>query len=277
MTASTIPAMIPAMPHLLILGQGYTGSRLRMALERQGWAVTGTARTARSGILAADDPAAERAIAAATHILSSVPPEGDHDPVLVRHGAALAASSAWLGYLSSTGVYGDTGGAWVDETAPVGHGRRSARTAADLAWQGIGARVLRLPGIYGPGRSALDRVREGKAQRIDAGAQVFSRIHVDDIVTAVIAAFDASAGVWNIADDRPAPGHAITAFACRLMGAALPPLVPLGEAKLSPPARAFYAENRRIANGKMKRDLGIRLRYPDYRSGLRACFLEDSA
>lgn len=263
------------MPHLLILGQGYTGTRLRAALERGGWTVTGTARTARPGILAADDPAVASAVAGATHILSSVPPEADGDPVLARHGAALASSGAWLGYLSSTGVYGDTGGAWVDETAPVGGGRRSARATADIAWQGIGARVLRLPGIYGPGRSALDRARAGTAQRIDAGTQVFSRIHVDDIVAAVIAAFNAPPGVWNVADDLPAPGHAVTAFACRLAGAALPPLLPLAEAALSPQARAFYAENRRVANGKMKRDLGIRLRYPDYRSGLRACLLED--
>ena len=263
------------MPHLLILGQGYTGSRLRAALEREGWAVTGTARSARPGILAADDARVADAIATATHILSSVPPEADHDPVLARHGAALAASGAWRGYLSSTGVYGDTGGAWADETAPVGHGRRSARTAADLSWQKIGARVLRLPGIYGPGRSALGRVREGKAQRIDAGTQVFSRIHVDDIVAGVIAAFAAPPGVWNVADDEPAPGHAVTAFACALAGAPLPPLVPLAGAALSPQARAFYAESRRIANGKMKRDLGIRLRYPDYRSGLRACLREE--
>lgn len=263
------------MPHLLILGQGYTGTRLRAALEHEGWTVTGTARTARPGILEADDARVTHAIAAATHILSSVPPEADHDPVLTRHAAALTASGARLGYLSSTGVYGDTGGAWVDETAPVGGGRRSARTAADLAWQKMGARVLRLPGIYGPGRSAMDRARAGKAQRIDAGVQVFSRIHVDDIVAAVIAAFDAPPGVWNIADDLPAPGHAVTAFACRLAGAALPPLIPLADAALSPQARAFYAENRRIANGKMKRDLGIRLRYPDYRSGLRACLREE--
>ncbi|MBB4633821.1 SDR family NAD(P)-dependent oxidoreductase [Sphingosinicella soli] len=264
------------MPHLLILGQGYTGSRLRAALERQGWTVTGTARTARPGIVAADDPGVVGAIANASHIVSSVPPEGDHDPVLLRHGAALAASGVPLLYLSSTGVYGDTGGAWVDETAPVGHGRRSARSAADLTWQGMGARVLRLPGIYGPGRSALERVRAGTAQRIDAGGQVFSRVHVDDVVAAVIAAFGAGPGVWNIGDDLPAPGHEVTAFACRLAGAAPPPLIPVAEARLSPPARGFYAESRRVANGKMKRDLGIRLRYPDYRSGLRAC-LEDTA
>jgi nucleoside-diphosphate-sugar epimerase len=263
------------MPNLLIFGQGYTGSRLRAALEREGWAVTGTARTARPGVIAADDTRVSDAITAATHILSSVPPEGDHDPVLARHGAELVASGARLGYLSSTGVYGDSGGAWVDETAAVGHGRRSARTAADLAWQKLGARVLRLPGIYGPGRSALDRAREGNAQRIDAGAQVFSRIHVDDIVAGVIAAFDAPPDVWNIADDEPAPAHAVTAFACRLAGVAMPTLIPLADANLSPQARAFYSENRRVANGKMKRDLGIRLRYPDYRSGLRACLRKE--
>ncbi len=264
------------MPHLLILGQGYTGTRLRAALEAASWTVTGTARTARPGVLAADDPAVESAIAAATHILSSVPPEGDHDPVLARHGEAIAASGARLVYLSSTGVYGDTAGAWTDETAPIGTGRRSARAAADIAWQQAGARVLRPPGIYGPGRSALDRARAGTAQRIDAGAQVFSRIHIDDIVQAIIAAFAAPPGVWNIADDEPAPGHAVIAFACQLAGKTPPPLIPLAAADLSPQARAFYSENRRIANGKMKRDLGIRLRYPDYRSGLRACLREES-
>lgn len=264
------------MNRLLILGQGYTGSRLRVWAERSGWAVVGTARSARAGILMADDPAVAAEIARATHILSSVPPDEDADPVLARHGDALAASGARRLYLSSTGVYGDTAGAWVDETAPVGHGRRTARAAADLAWQAIGARVLRLPGIYGPGRSALDRVREGTAQRIDAGAQVFSRIHVDDIVAGIVAAFAAAPGVWNIADDLPAPGHEVTAFAARLLGFVPPPLVPLADARLSPQARAFYAENRRVANGKMKRDLGLRLRYPDYRCGLRACLQEAS-
>jgi len=266
------------MNRLLIFGEGYTGARLRAALERDGWRVTGTGRNARAGVLAFGDPAIDDEIAAATHILSSVPP-GECDPVLDRHGAALSASRAWLGYLSSTGIYGDALGAWVDEAAPVGGGRRSARVAADLAWQALSPRVhiFRLPGIYGPGRSALDRVRDGTAQRIDAPGQVFSRIHVDDICGAVIAAMtNPKPGVYNIADDAPAPGHEVTAFACRLLGVEPPPPTPLDKADLSPPARAFYAENRRVANAKMKRDLGVRLRYPDYQSGLRACLTEDS-
>ena len=267
-----------AMTHLLILGQGYSTSRLRAAMEALGWRVTGTGRSAREGVLAFDDPAIAAAIGAASHILSSVPPDEDVDPVLVRYGRLLAASAAWLGYLSSTGVYGDTRGAWVDETAPIGGGRRGARAAADTAWQALGAHVFRLPGIYGPGRSALDRVRGVTAQRIDAPGHMFSRIHVDDICGAVAAAMTVPRpGVYNIADDEPAPGHDVTAFACRLLGVAPPPLVTLDKAKLSLQARAFYAENRRVANGKMTRDLGVRLRYPDYRSGLRACLPEDSS
>lgn len=263
------------MPHLLIFGQGYTGTRLRTTLEREGWTVSGTDRMARPGLVAADDPGLAEIIAAATHVVSAVPPGETTDPILERHGSALAACGAKLAYISSAGVYGDTGGAWVDETAPVGGGRRSARTAADLGWQALGARVLRLPGLYGPGRSALDRVRAGTAHRTDAGDQVFGRVHVDDVVAAIIAAFDAGPGVWNIADDMPTPGHVLTAFACRLLGITPPPLLPLADAVLSANMRAFYAENRRVANGKMKRDLGIRLRYPDYRSGLRACLREE--
>jgi nucleoside-diphosphate-sugar epimerase len=269
------------MPRLVILGQGYTATRLRRAAEHLGWQVAGTGRTARLGVMAFDDPGVTDAIADASHILSSVPPEGDADPVLARHGERLAASTAWLGYLSSTGVYGDARGAWVDETAPVGGGRRTARVAADLSWQALApgrVHVFRLPGIYGPGRSALDRVRDGRAQRINAGAQVFSRIHVDDIVGAVIAVMERPApGVYNIADDEPAPQSDVTVFACRLLGRPVPPLVPLAAANLSPQAAGFYAESRRAANGKMSRVLGYRLRYRDYRSGLRACLAEENA
>ena len=267
------------MMHLLILGQGYTGTRLRRRVEAFGWRVTGAARTPRDGILTLDDPAVAAAIDNATHILSSVPPAGDDDPVLARHGARIAASAAWLGYLSSTGVYGDTAGAFVDETAPVGGGRRTARVAADLAWQHLApgrVHIFRLPGIYGPGRSAIDRVRAGEAQRIDAGAHVFSRIHVDDIVAALLGAMTAPApGVYNIADDLAAAQADVVGFACRLLGVASPPPVALADARLSPAARAFYGESRRIANAKMKRGLGVRLRYPDYRCGLRACLDEE--
>ncbi|MFN4220705.1 MAG: SDR family NAD(P)-dependent oxidoreductase, partial [Novosphingobium meiothermophilum] len=187
--------------------------------------------------------------------------------------AALAAAPLrWIGYLSSTGVYGDAGGAWVDESAPVGTGRRSARTEADLAWQALSdqVRVLRLPGIYGPGRSALDRVAEGRAHRIAIAGQVFSRVHVDDIASGVIASFAGPAGVYNLADDLPCSQNEVIAEAARLLGVAPPPMQTLEEANLSPMALAFYAENRRVANGKARRVLGWSPAYPTYREGLRA-------
>ncbi len=257
------------MSSLLIFGPGYTASRIGAAIEACGWRV---ARIGRS--LIEDDEAVTRAVAGASHILSSVPPAGDDDPVLARHGALLSGCSArWIGYLSSTGVYGDSGGAWIDEGASAGAGRRGARVAADAAWQGLheAARVFRLPGIYGPGRSALERVAAGRAHRIDLPAQVFSRVHVDDIVTGVLASIDRGpAGVYNLADDRPASQNAVVEAACDLLGIPHPALLSMEEATLSPMARAFYAENRRVANGKAKRLLGWAPRYPDYRAGLRA-------
>ncbi len=262
--------------NLLIFGLGYTATRLATAVRAGGGGVIACRRQAGPDALAFDDPAVGAGIIRATHVLSSVPPDGDGvDPVLQRYGALLAAADPrWLGYLSSTGVYGDTGGAWVDENAAVGTGRRSARTEADAMWQRLSgaARVFRLPGIYGPGRSALDRVRAGTATRIDAPGHLFSRIHVDDIVAAVLASFErGAAGVYNLADDEPAAGNVVIEYACDLLGVDWPPLQPLATAALSPMSRGFYAENRRVAALKMRRELGVRLRYPDYRSGLQAC------
>jgi nucleoside-diphosphate-sugar epimerase len=222
-----------------------------------------------------DEAAVLTAFDNATHILSSVPPMGEGgDPVLQKYGAAIAASAvSWTGYLSSTGVYGDTGGAWVDESAPVGEGRRTARAQADLAWQALrnDVRVFRLPGIYGPGRSALERVTDGKAHRIDMPGQIFSRVHVDDIVDAVRASFDGPNGVYNIADDAPASQNAVIEYACDLLQLEWPPLLSIEAAGLSPMARGFYAENRRVANGKAKRLLNWQPRYAHYRLGLGAC------
>jgi nucleoside-diphosphate-sugar epimerase len=258
------------MAGILIFGLGYTASRLAERLHRAGWTVLGTRREAAPDALAFDDEAAVRvALAGATHVLSSVPP-GEGDTVLDRYGALFTPEHR-LAYLSSTGVYGDTGGAWVDEGAPIGGGRRAARTEADAAWLERGARTFRLPGIYGPGRSALERVAQGRTHRIDLPGQVFSRIHVDDIVEAVIAGFDAPPGAYNIADDRPCGQNAVIEEACRLLRLPVPPLQTLDEAGLSLAARAFYAENRRVANGKAKRVLGWRPRFPDYRAGLAAC------
>src|SRR5690606_8437279 len=188
------------MPYMMIFGLGYSAKRVRDALEARGWQVSATGRDGDLGF--EDDGAVRRALASASHVLSSVPPGAAGDPVLERYGDALGPG--WLGYLSSSGVYGDTGGAWVDESAAVGIGRRTARTEADAAWLARGARVFRLPGIYGPGRSALDRVRQGRAHRIDLPQQVFSRIHVDDLARGVLAALEAPAGAYNLADDVPA-------------------------------------------------------------------------
>ncbi|WP_298398197.1 SDR family NAD(P)-dependent oxidoreductase [Sphingobium sp.] len=264
------------MPHMLILGMGYTASRLAARLRGDGWRITGVRRNADSETIAFDDDAAVRAaIAQATHILSSVPPQEEADPVLTCYGAAIAAAPAiWTGYLSSTGVYGDAAGAWVDEASPVGLGRRAARAQADADWGALrpDMRRFRLPGIYGPGRSALDRVREGRAHRIDLPDQIFSRAHVDDIGAGIIASLHAGPpGVYNLSDDLPCAQNRLIEEACVLLGQPVPPLLTLEEAQLSPMARAFYAENRRVANGRAKRLLGWTPRYPTYRQGLRAC------
>ena len=215
-----------------------------------------------------DGAAVRDALTRADHVLSSVPPANDTDPVLDRYGGDITQD--WVGYLSSTGVYGDADGAWVDESAPVGTGRRTARAACDARWLAKDAHVFRLPGIYGHGRSAFDRIRSGKANRIDLPGQVFSRIHVDDIVTGVLAGMDAPAGAYNLSDDLPASSNAVIEEACRLLDVEPPPLQTLEEADLSPMALGFYAENRRVANGKAKRVLGWRPEYPTYREGLRS-------
>lgn len=262
------------MAHLLIFGLGYTAQRIAAGLRAGDWRVQATGSA--GDLDFADRAAVKQALGEATHVLSSVPPDraSGGDPVLATYGENLSGRA--LFYLSSTGVYGDRQGAWVDEATPTiaqsGEGRRNARAEADLAWLEMGARVFRLPGIYGPGRSALDRVREGKARRIDLPQQVFSRVHVDDIASAVVAALmqGAPAGAYNIGDDLPASGNEVTEHACRLLGVEPPPLESLEEANLSEMARGFYAENRRVANGKAKRVLGWQPRFPTYVEGLAA-------
>ena len=258
---------------LLILGQGYSGTAIAAAARAAGHAVVGVRRQAGDAVLAFDDPALPDAIRAASHILSSVPPDSGSgaDPVLARFGPLLAGHGGWIGYLSSTGVYGDTGGAWVDEAAPVGGGRRSARAGADGRWRALGATVFRLPGIYGPGRSALDQVRAGTARRVDRPGHRFSRIHVDDIAGAVVAAAGARAtGVFNVVDNLPAEPRHVTEFACNLLGRPWPPLRPVDLAGLSPMARAFWTERRCVAGARLERETGYRLRHPDYKAGLTA-------
>lgn len=221
------------------------------------------AGTGRAGIAFDDVIAVRTGAAAATHIVSTIPPDAGGDPVLSHYADDLAGR--WLGYLSSTGVYGDANGAWVDESAPI-KGRRTSRNAADAAWITLGASVFRLPGIYGPDRSALDRVRAGKAHRVDLPNQVFSRVHVDDIVSAIIAGFDGPAGAYNLADDVPCDQNRVIEAAANILGVEPPPFVAVDS--LSPMARAFYAENRRVANGKAKRVLRWSPAYPDFAAGL---------
>lgn len=275
------------MPVLLNLGHGYSAARLAARLPA-GWRVIGASRSeARRAAMRADgvvpldwgDAAAvEAAIAAASHVLVSAAPEAGGDPVLARHAAALRAAPGleWVGYLSTTGVYGDHGGAWIDEEAPriPVSARGGGRVAAEDAWLGSGlpAHVFRLSGIYGPGRSAFDRLRAGTAQRVVKRGHVFNRIHGEDIAAVLLASIARPnpGRAYNLADDAPAPGEEVIAHAARLLGVPVPPEVDFEAAELSPMARSFYAECKRISNRRMKEELGVRLAYPDYRRGLAA-------
>lgn len=206
----------------------------------------------------------------ATHILSSIPPQEQGDAVL----PLVSGGAAWLGYLSTTGVYGDWDGAWVDEASPLrpNNERLKRREAAEKEWLARGGHVFRLAGIYGPGRNAIEDVRQGEARRIDKPGQVFSRIHVEDIAQAVVASMKRPnpGSIYNVCDDMPAPAHEVVSYACELLGAALPPLVPYAQAELSPMGREFYTSNRRVKNDKIKSELGVSLKYPTYREGLKA-------
>lgn len=256
------------MAHLFIFGLGYTAKRIAASMKACGWQVSATGSD--GDIDFANRDAVLAALSTASHVLSSVPPDRRSGADAVLDAFADALGGRWLGYLSSTGVYGDTAGAWVDESSATGSGRRTARADCDRAWLDRGARVFRLPGIYGPGRSAFDRIAAGKAHRIDLPGQVFSRVHVDDIASGVMAALtgNAPAGVYNLSDDLPCSQNTLIEFACQLMQVEPPPLQSIEEAGLSPMARGFYAENRRVANGKAKRMLGWEPAYPTYREGL---------
>ena len=281
--------------NLFVFGIGYTAGHYLRHHAGHFAAVAGTVRSAdKAAALAADriralrfdppdaDGAIEAALAEADALLVSVQPGPEGDPVLERFGAPIAGAPRLrrIAYLSTSGVYGDHRGAWIDEDvrpAPdTARGR--ARLAVEDQWLALGARagkrvaVLRLAGIYGPGRSAIDDLRDGSARRIDKPGQVFNRIHVDDIGRAISAVLthDGPSGAWNVADDEPAPAPEVVAYAARLLGVAPPPLVPFAEAELSSMARSFYGANRRVSNRALKEDLGVRLGYPTYRDGLAA-------
>ena len=287
---------------LFCFGYGFSASTLGTLLDPSGWSLAGTCRTsegcralAGTGVDAVpfsreaplEDPA-ER-LAGTTHVLLSIPPDADGDPALDRHGADIAAIEGleWIGYLSTTGIYGDTGGAWVDENAtPAPTGLRGKRRLeAERDWLALGeewglaVHVFRLAGIYGPGRNALAAVRRGTAKRIAKQGRVFSRIHVDDIaqVLAASIAKPRAGAIYNVCDDEPAPAADVIARACSLLGVAPPPLTPFDEADLSPMAQSFYADNRRVSNDRIKAELGVTLRYPNYRAGLAALLAEEAS
>jgi len=279
---------------LIIAGLGYAGRAVAKAAIAAGWRVIGTSRQpqgaeAPAGVEVLGFDEAGPAFAAASHWLITTPPDDGGDPVLRRHAAALGSGNQrWLGYLSTTGVYGDRGGAWVDEaTAPVpGQPRSQRRLAAEEAWRaarpaGAALDICRVGGIYGPGRAPFAELRAGVARRVVKPGHSFSRIHRDDIAHAVMAAISnpAAAGcrVLNFVDDEPADSAAVMEEAARLLGMAPPPAISFEEARLnmSPMALSFWSENRRVANAATKAALGITWRYPSYREGLAASLAEE--
>ena len=273
--------------HLLVFGLGYTGRAVAALAVADGLRVTATSRdpaglTPPPGVALCLFDAASPALATATHVLSTAAPGEDGDPVLARFGAELAATPArWLGYLSTTGVYGDRAGGWVDESTPPapGQDRSRRRLAAEQAWRRAAgpARALdlfRLAGIYGPGRSVLDDLRQGRARHVLRPGHRFGRIHLDDIAAAVLAAVrqpvPPGVRVFNLADDEPAESAQVVLEAARLLGVEPPPPTPFRDSALSPMARSFWAENRQVASHATQAALGLRWRYPSFREGLRA-------
>jgi nucleoside-diphosphate-sugar epimerase len=280
---------------LLVFGFGFTALHALDQFRARFGTIVGTARTpekarrlAEIGVvprLFGPDGAApelDRDPTEATHLLVSVPPDPAGDPVLRRFGEAIAGARRleWIGYLSTIGVYGDHGGAWVDESTPATprSARSRQRLQAEAEWlalaqrTGVPVQIFRLAGIYGPGRNALANLKAGTARRIVKPGQVFNRIHAADIATVLVAstARPRAGAVYNVADDEPAPPQDVVAHAAALLGVAPPPEVPFAEADLSPMAASFYAENKRVANRLIKEKLGVRLAYPTYREGLRA-------
>jgi nucleoside-diphosphate-sugar epimerase len=279
------------MKTLLSLGHGYSAQALGKLLGPQGWHIIGTTRDAASAKALQDSgvepliwpgtPLAP-ALARATHLLCSIAPDANGDPVLAQHSDEIAAASfEWVGYLSTTGVYGDHYGEWVDENTPLTPGtkRGQHRVLAEQAWQALGLplHIFRLAGIYGPGRGPFAKVREGTARRILKPNQVFSRIHVDDIAQTLAASIARpNAGqIYNVCDDDPAPPEDVIAYAAELLGLPIPPAENWDSADMTPMARSFYAESKRVRNDRIKSELGVHLIHADYRAGLQALLAQD--
>lgn len=297
----SVSASISDLPpgNLLSFGHGYSATALARALLPLGWQITGTtrspdkaARIEATGVTPLIWPGADLApaIADATHLLLSAGPTAEGDPVLPNWRNAIAAQARrgalkWVGYLSTTGVYGDHQGGWVDEATPLTPSTRRGqwRVAAEAAWQDLAAEcdlplhIFRLAGIYGPGRGPFAKVRAGTARRIIKPGQVFSRIHVDDIaqVLAASIARPRPGAIYNLCDNDPAPPQDVIAHAAELLGLPLPEAVDFDTAEMTPMARSFYAESKRVRNDLIKAELGVVLRHPDYRSGLAALLAEE--
>lgn len=270
---------------LLSIGHGYSARALARLLLPSGWTIIGTTRTAENAADLAMDgitpliwPGSALPVGQVTHLLTSVAPGENGDPVVQEIGGTLrhAKNLEWVGYLSTTGVYGDQNGGWVDEASPLRPSTRRgvARVEAERAWQDLGLplHIFRLAGIYGPGRGPFQKVRNGTARRIIKDDQVFSRIHVEDIAQVLAASMDhpEAGAIYNLCDDDPAPPQDVIAYAAELLRLPVPPAVPFDEADLSPMARSFYAESKRVRNDRIKDQLGVRLLYPTYREGLAA-------
>ena len=276
---------------LLSFGHGYSAQALSKLLLTMGWKITGTTRDPakldmlrNTGVTPVlwHSSDVKSSLTEATAILISTSPGESGDPVFLTYGADIAKIAPrlkWFGYLSTSGVYGDFKGDWVDENTPVSPTtqRGKMRLLAEQQWKSIAdlpLHIFRLAGIYGPGRGPFAKVRAGTAQRVNKPGQVFSRIHVDDIIQTLSASILSPnpAGIYNLCDDDPAPPQDVIGYAAELLGLPLPPLVPFEEADLSPMARSFYAENKRIRNDRIKKDLGVSLKYPSYKQGLRNLF-----
>jgi hypothetical protein len=287
---------------LFCFGYGYSCDGLGQALMAQGWNVAGTTRERekwrflktlgiKSFLFDYEQPLEDPALflRGTTHLLISTPPSDDGDPAFLMHGQDVLniPTIRWVGYLSSTSVYGDREGGWVDENSEVRPSsiRGSRRARAEEQWLSLYRKhklpvhIFRLAGIYGPGRSALDSVRAGIARRINKPGHAFSRIHIDDIVQTLIASMNRPnpGAVYNVADDLAAPSHEVILRACEMLGLTPPPLIPYEEADVAPITRSFYSDNKRIRNDRIKNELGVVLRYPTFIEGLQGCLEAERA
>lgn len=295
--ASNLKAL--TMPHLLSFGHGYTARALGKILLAEDWHITATTRSAEK--IPSEDPDAlhwviwpgddlTSTLESATHVLISAAPGEDGDPVLAEFKNQIAAQASrfdWVGYLSTTGVYGDHQGGWVDEDTPLTPStkRGHLRVKAEAAWRelaegyGLPLHIFRLAGIYGPGRGPFAKVISGTARRIIKENQVFSRIHVDDIAQVLKASIDRPnpGAAYNLCDDDPAPPEDVIAHAAELLELPVPEAIAFEEAEMTPMARSFYAESKRVKNDRIKNELGVRLLHPNYKSGLAAVLAQEKS